>query len=634
MRKIFLFLFAAVLSIGTAMAENIVVSDGQFVRSDGMWTISGTYGDYSVNVTLSETFDLANPTEVGPVMIDLFNDVLGEFAGGGEGDATATVTDNKMTLTVEYIDWLTEVTNNLEITAELPDPNAVVIDATYAIEMHNLEVDGKTLIASGKYKAGWEEKPFSVELTLENEPTVDGEYVVSNAIVASESWMGMVYYSFISGTLTRAYDEDLETTVYTGQVLVKDDYNMVTALELTLYYQAPQEITVILTDAEFEWDYGNLVLSKDDHRVSLGNYEYEFAYTGVINEELSYDELAVYEAPSGDYGYTSKVEMTVDADKKITLKATYPSETENALYHVTISGTLPTFTVTLECSLAGVTLTGAGEYVIGDRVFVNAIAPNAAWSFEQWTNQATGNRASNNATYDFAADKDYTLTANFIFQITEEDNTTALTNYNGTTQTVKVLRDFSKDKLYTIALPFAINDVASTALGAGTLVYEYNGLTKDANGDLVINFATVTSIAAGKPYLIIPAKNVWSSYSALKVENATISNTTTPISYSVDGTTVTMTPVMSAVASNNGAYWLAENTYLYNDATEVLGLRALFNISTRNGIAPRARVALGENEATGLENINATTTAVKTIENGQLIITIDGVKYNVQGVRL
>lgn len=41
----------------------------------------------------------------------------------------------------------------------------------------------------------------------------------------------------------------------------------------------------------------------------------------------------------------------------------------------------------------------------------------------------------------------------------------------------------------------------------------------------------------------------------------------------------------------------------------------------------------GENAETGLENINAATKAVKAIENGQLIITIDGVKYNVQGVR-
>jgi hypothetical protein len=40
-----------------------------------------------------------------------------------------------------------------------------------------------------------------------------------------------------------------------------------------------------------------------------------------------------------------------------------------------------------------------------------------------------------------------------------------------------------------------------------------------------------------------------------------------------------------------------------------------------------------ENEATGLDNINGANDIVKMIENGQLIIVIDGVKYNAQGVR-
>ena len=628
MRKIFLFLFAAVLSIGTAMAENIVINNGEFARVDGMWTISGTYGNYTVTVTLSETFDLADPTVVEYVMIDLWDNSADEFAGGGEGVPTCTLDGNNMTLVVDFEDWMTETPSHLEITAELPDPNAVVIDKTHAVEMWNLQVNGSTLVASGKYKEGWNENTYSVELTLASEPVSDGDYVVSAATVtAASGWMGLEVYTFISGTLTRAYSDELGTSVYTGEVLVKDDYNMVTKLELTMYYQAPQVTTVTLESADVEWDYG-LVLSKDGHRVALGNDEYEFAYTGEVNEVLSYDELAVYEAPSGDYGYTSEVTMTIDASKKITLTATYVSENENAEYNVTISGQLPTYTVTLLSSVAGATLTGAGEYVIGERVSVTATAPNTAWVFEKWT----GTKTSLYAEYDFDADQDYTLTANFHFQVTEDDNTIALNDYNGTTQTVKIARNFSKDKLYTIALPFALNDVA-TAFGAGTLVYEYNGLSKDANGDLVISFNTVSAIEAGKPYLIIPKKNIM-SYTQIKVQDAIISNATTPISYSVDGATVTMTPVMSKLASNGNKYWLAEDTYLYNNNVAVPALRALFTISTTSGMPPRARVALEENTETGVENtIKGENNVIKMIENGQLIIMIDGVKYNVQGVR-
>jgi hypothetical protein len=41
----------------------------------------------------------------------------------------------------------------------------------------------------------------------------------------------------------------------------------------------------------------------------------------------------------------------------------------------------------------------------------------------------------------------------------------------------------------------------------------------------------------------------------------------------------------------------------------------------------------GENAETGVDNINGANDIVKMIENGQLIIVIDGVKYNAQGVR-
>jgi hypothetical protein len=49
----------------------------------------------------------------------------------------------------------------------------------------------------------------------------------------------------------------------------------------------------------------------------------------------------------------------------------------------------------------------------------------------------------------------------------------------------------------------------------------------------------------------------------------------------------------------------------------------------------RRRVCMGENAATGLDNItNGENTVIKTIENGQLIIIRNGEKFNAQGVRL
>jgi hypothetical protein len=48
----------------------------------------------------------------------------------------------------------------------------------------------------------------------------------------------------------------------------------------------------------------------------------------------------------------------------------------------------------------------------------------------------------------------------------------------------------------------------------------------------------------------------------------------------------------------------------------------------------RRRVCMGENAETGVDNIITTDAPVKVIENGQLIIIRDGVKYNVQGQKL
>ena len=138
---------------------------------------------------------------------------------------------------------------------------------------------------------------------------------------------------------------------------------------------------------------------------------------------------------------------------------------------------------------------------------------------------------------------------------------------------------------------------------------------------------------SGKPYLIEPTQDV----PGFIVEDVTLSNTANNIAFTVDKTTVTMIPVLSVPegANNNGKYWLAADRYLYNNTNTLMSLRALFNISTVNGIAPRARVAFSENSTTGLDNItNGENTTIKVMENGQLIIIRNGEKFNAQGQRL
>ena len=305
---------------------------------------------------------------------------------------------------------------------------------------------------------------------------------------------------------------------------------------------------------------------------------------------------------AGDYVFTWNINQ-----KKLTVK--YPN--------------IYTITATAENG----TVDGVGEYVEGETVTLTPKA-NPGYQFARWSDGSTANP------YTFTATKDVTLTAYFetaTVEITEGNNSSVLTTNNGLNVNVEVQRQFKAGNLYTIALPFALNDV-ETVFGIGTIVYEYASLVQ-AGGEVVLNFNIVNSLVAGKPYLIAPTKDV----NGFSIQNVILTNTPNNITFTVGKTTITMEAILSveANAKTDGRYWLAADKYLYNSENDLPALRALFNVSTKSGMPPRARVALGENAATGLDNItNGENTTIKVIENGQLIIIRNGEKFNAQGQKL
>ena len=217
------------------------------------------------------------------------------------------------------------------------------------------------------------------------------------------------------------------------------------------------------------------------------------------------------------------------------------------------------------------------------------------------------------------------------FEIGEDNNDGVInSDNNGLRDNVKVNRTFEANKLYTIALPVAVNNVTEI-FGEDAIAYQFANLDKDASG-LILQFKTVTSLAAGTPYLIEPSQKV----EGFLLKNVVISTTQNSITKTVDGNTVVMKPVMSKNAdkTDGSQYWLASDRYLYNNANTLKSLRALFSITFKQDVPPRARVAFNENVETGVEDIFTTDAPVKVIENGQLIIIRDGVKYNVQGQKL
>lgn len=281
------------------------------------------------------------------------------------------------------------------------------------------------------------------------------------------------------------------------------------------------------------------------------------------------------------------------------------------------------------------TITKANEDVVKGTVYTELIKNiNIAGDFQMvFTNLSPSNSTSNKDRVSIGrlCWTGYEEVVTPTLTITEGENTLT----DGVTADVTVNRSFEKDKLYTISLPFALGaEQVETIFGAGTILYQFAQLVKE-NGELVLYFSTPSAIAAATPYLIQPTQDVATGFT---VEDAVISTTPNNISFSVDATTITMMPILSADrTTTNGSteYWLAADRILYNDANTLLSLRALFNISTVSGMPPRCRVALGENVETGIDNITTgENTTIKLIENGQLIIIRDGVKYNVQGQKL
>ena len=206
-----------------------------------------------------------------------------------------------------------------------------------------------------------------------------------------------------------------------------------------------------------------------------------------------------------------------------------------------------------------------------------------------------------------------------------EDNSTLLAKYNGQKVNVQVEnRSLVAEEYNTLVVPF---DMPASEIG---VAYELTGVVSNSAEELEVNFTKVTTILAGKPYIVIPNKGFY----GFGVEGVVIKNVAaSTITKSCETATVAMQGVMNTIAgeTTDGLYWIGENGYLYNDEADLLGMRAYFNITTPSGIAPRMRVVTSENEATGVENITTGAAAVKTIENGQLIIIRDNVKYNLQG---
>lgn len=223
--------------------------------------------------------------------------------------------------------------------------------------------------------------------------------------------------------------------------------------------------------------------------------------------------------------------------------------------------------------------------------------------------------------------------------LTTGDNSTVIADNIGNTVDVVIDRSFTaNDGYYTLCVPF---NMPASVIGKA---YSLGTITEHVSGQGInINLEEESELLAGVPYLVLPKANM----SELVVENVTIQSDIASGQNVTGGEDLNVQIFFegfySAPAAPNNQtngttqYYVGEHGYLYNEVVDIRGLSGLFTITDKNG-APlnvRARVVTREEVETGIDNNQLPNTNIqKVLENGQLIIIREGVKYNVQGQKL
>ncbi len=211
------------------------------------------------------------------------------------------------------------------------------------------------------------------------------------------------------------------------------------------------------------------------------------------------------------------------------------------------------------------------------------------------------------------------------------DETSAqLQTLDGQTVDAQLNRSFVADGAwYTLCLPFALTaDELAETFGQCELM-KLDHSQKQGEDVLYIHFNTATTVEAGTPYLFRPANTVNSPV----FKGVTIDMQASTEVAPADGL-VSMTGTYSPMQVPGGKWYLGPNNTLYQPQGTVntKGFRAYFTLASSLGSKVRARVVMNGQISTDFDLITAdTATAQKVIENGQVYILRNGVKYNLQG---
>lgn len=218
------------------------------------------------------------------------------------------------------------------------------------------------------------------------------------------------------------------------------------------------------------------------------------------------------------------------------------------------------------------------------------------------------------------------------------DNSALLTRNNGSTQDVNTNRTLVGGAWNTLCLPFNID---KTDLGEGVNVQTLDNASIE--GDVLsIGFAALagSTLTAGTPYLVKPESDVnltgFTDKSIVSMNGVT----------SVGGGLVILQGIFSPTELTGGDRSVlfvgvedtnGDNLFYPSVTANLNGMRAYFKVNEAMGAPIRhARFVTDQtNTATGSEEVRSETVgsvrSEKILENGQLVIIRDGVRYDVLG---
>lgn len=214
-----------------------------------------------------------------------------------------------------------------------------------------------------------------------------------------------------------------------------------------------------------------------------------------------------------------------------------------------------------------------------------------------------------------------------------EDNTAWISYKDGDAVNVQLTRTIVAGMYNTICLPFDVDGTQTKAIFGSDVELYTLGTTAYENEVLTLNVDPASDIYHGTPYLIKTSADVVNpQFEGVQILSEVPANTSSTYVDFIGNF------IKSEVPAGENNLFLGQNDLLYfsQTATPIKGMRAYFrvNVPSAANAVKRARIVAQGQVVTAIDLVGAESKSFKTIENGQLIITIDGVRYNVMGVKI